>query len=149
MQYKYWEQKSIVGHMKYSSIKPRNQHCLIIVGAPWCSALNHGHSLKNRVQICTAQKTPPLFMPFWPLAVTPIQHFSVRKSLSLLLPNYKFIEILSSKASKLASNWVKIQFTWLHVVKRFSSLGSQIWQWSIYKPLCSALWVKYLYQNES
>ena len=36
-----------------------------------------------------------------------------------------------------------------HFVKKFSSLGSQIWQWSIHKPLGLALLATHLYQNES
>ena len=55
---------------------------------------------------------------------------------------------MKSDSSK-TSYWVKLQLTWLHFVKNFSSLGSQIWQWSIHKPLCSAqVCAAYLYQNE-
>ena len=61
----------------------------------------------------------------------PFHHFVILKTL-LSHPNYQFLEILSPKAVKLAktvsskaSNWVKFQYTWLHVVEKlFTKLSN-------------------------
>ena len=57
--------------------------------------------------------------------------------------------MISKELSSKASIWTKIQFTTLHFVKKFSSLGFQIRQRSVHKPLFSALWAAHLHQNES
>ena len=63
-------------------------------------------------------------------------------------PQSQFLEISELKISREsfseASILAKIQFTRLHFVKEFSSLGSQIRQWSIHKPLCSTLRITHL-----
>ena len=99
-----------------------------------------GHSLKNGVQGMYSPKDP--FSQLLAIHKTPISTISVLKT---LLFSPKFLEVFSSKASKLgrnliskASNWAKFQFTRLHLTKKFS-IGSQILQWSIHKPLCLAL----------
>ena len=53
----------------------------------------------------------------------PFQHFWILKT-PLFTQKHKFLEISSSKAREFSSkdsNWAKIQFTWLHFVKEFSS----------------------------
>ena len=87
-----------------------------------------------------------LYTPSW-LFTRP--HFSFSP------PNHKLLEILNSKSSKLAKSSVPKPQIWLkfsshgYILSRNSvHLGSQIQQ-CIHKPLCSALWVKNLYQNES
>ena len=62
----------------------------------------------------------PLFTPSWPFTRLPFQHFSTLNTL-LSSPNHKFLEILTSKALKLANEYsskasreAKIQLTWLH-----------------------------------
>ena len=66
----------------------------------------------------------PLFMPSWPFARPPFQHFSFLKIL-LSSPNLKFLEIfklqsleISKEFSFKASNWAKIQFT--HILFKIS-----------------------------
>ena len=101
----------------------------------------------------------PLLTSSLPFARPPIQHFSVLKTLLspqycifffFFFGNFKLQSLKIREFSSKASNFAKLQFTRLHFVKKFSSHGSQIWQWyirnkpSIFGPSGHAQ-----YQNES
>ena len=52
--------------------------------------------------------------------------------------NLKHESLKTSKdlSFKASNYWAKIWITWLHFVKKFSSLESQFWQWSVHRPIC-------------
>ena len=113
-----------------------------------------GHSLNNGVRVCAALKTPFSHPPccsqdlHFSIFFSSQDHIFTQKS--QIFENFKLKSLkLGREFSSKASNWAKLQFTRLRFVKKFRSQGSQIWQWSVHKPLCSTLRAKHLYQNES
>ena len=86
-----------------------------------------GHTLKKGVEVCAALKT--LFTSSWSFAKTSFQHFLILKTLLSHPLKLQISGNLSSSASKLAkrtfsskaSNWAKVQLTWLDFLK-FGSL---------------------------
>ena len=87
----------------------------------------------------------PLFTPSLLLARPPFQHFFSSQD-SIFTPKLQIFNNFKPKSLKIgkefsfkASNWATLQFTRLHFVKKSSSQGCQIWQWSVHKPLCSSL----------